>query len=45
MGRIQSDVGLITGINITDTVNKLMAINGQPRDRLVTRTDALKKTQ
>jgi len=45
MGRIQSDVGLITGINITDTVNKLMTINGQPRDRLVTRTDALKKTQ
>lgn len=45
MGRIQSDVGLITGINITDTVNKLMTVNGQPRDRLVTRTDALKKTQ
>ena len=45
MGRIQSDVGLATGINITDTVDKLMAINSQPRDRLVTRTDNLKKAQ
>lgn len=45
MGRIQSDVGLVTGINITETVNKLMAINSQPRDRLVTRTDNLKKAQ
>ena len=45
MGRIQSDVGLVTGINITETVDKLMAINSQPRDRLVTRTDNLKKSQ
>jgi flagellar hook-associated protein 2 len=45
MGRIQSDVGLVTGINISETVDKLMAINSQPRDRLVTRTDNLKKSQ
>ena len=45
MGRIQSDVGLVTGINITETVDKLMAINSQPRDRLITRTDNLKKSQ
>lgn len=45
MGRIQSDVGLVTGINITDTVNKLMAINSQPRDRIVKRNETLQKTQ
>jgi flagellar hook-associated protein 2 len=45
MGRIQSDIGLITGINITETVDKLMALNSQPRDRLVSRTDNLKKAQ
>ena len=45
MGRIQSDIGLVTGINITDTVDKLMALNGAPRDRLVNRTDSLKKSQ
>jgi flagellar hook-associated protein 2 len=45
MGRIQSNIGLITGVNITDTVDKLMAINGKPRDSLVKRNEALQKTQ
>ncbi|MFN0017549.1 MAG: flagellar filament capping protein FliD [Pirellulaceae bacterium] len=32
MGRIQSDIGLVTGINITDTVDKLIALQAKPRD-------------
>ena len=28
MGRIQSDIGLVTGINIKDTVDKLIALQG-----------------
>ena len=38
MGRIQSDVGLITGINITDTVNKLIELQTQPKKLLDART-------
>lgn len=34
MGRISSDTGLTTGVNITDMVDKLMAIEAKPRDRL-----------
>ena len=34
MTRIQSSVGLITGIPIEETVNKLMAIAARPRDLL-----------
>ena len=30
MGRIQSSVGLVTGINIEDTVNRLMELNAIP---------------
>ncbi|QDU57628.1 flagellar filament capping protein FliD [Aeoliella mucimassa] len=41
MGSIQSSVGLITGIEIEDTVNQLMKIAGTPRDNLQDRTDAL----
>jgi flagellar hook-associated protein 2 len=37
MSRIQSSVGLITGIPIEDTVNKLMAIAARPRELLVAR--------
>lgn len=45
MGRIQSDVGLITGIPIADTVKKLMEIAARPRDLLKARTETLEKEQ
>ncbi len=41
MGRIQSSIGLITGTPIEDTVNKLLAISAQPRDRLSTKVKGL----
>ena len=43
MGQIQSGIGLISGLNIGDIVDKLMAINAQPRDALSTRNDDLQK--
>ena len=45
MGRIQSSVGLITGTDIVGTVDQLIAISGQPRDRLVQRTESLLQEQ
>lgn len=45
MTRIQSSVGLVTGIPIEDTVNKLMAVAAQPRDNLTTRTKGLQSEQ
>ncbi len=45
MGRIQSDVGLITGIPIADTVKKLMQIAARPHDLLKARTETLEKEQ
>lgn len=45
MGRINSNVGLVTGLNIQDTVKQLMAIASRPKDILKTRTDALKQEQ
>src|SRR5687767_15610271 len=44
MGRIQSDIGLITGINIKDTVDKLIALQGRTRD-LATQRQAFLKSQ
>jgi flagellar hook-associated protein 2 len=41
MSRIQSSVGLITGINIEETVNKLMAVAARPRETVATRAKAL----
>jgi flagellar hook-associated protein 2 len=41
MTRIQSSTGLITGIPIEDTVNKLMAIAAQPKNILTNRTQSL----
>jgi flagellar hook-associated protein 2 len=41
MSRITSSVGLITGIPIEETVNKLMAIAARPRDLVATRTQAI----
>ena len=45
MGRIQSNVGLITGIPITDTVNQLIEVAARPRDLLTSRTEGLQQTQ
>ncbi len=45
MGRINSSVGLITGLNITDTVDKLVALEGQRRDLIKSQNDALGKQQ
>lgn len=45
MSRIQSSVGLITGIPIEETVTKLMALAARPRDLLNTRTQGLKSEQ
>ena len=45
MGRIQSSVGLITGIPIAETVNQLMALAAQPRDTLLARRTSLQATQ
>ncbi|RMF42014.1 MAG: hypothetical protein D6753_08470, partial [Planctomycetota bacterium] len=41
MGRIQSNVGLVTGINIEDTVNQLMQQNSIPKTRLEDRNKLL----
>ncbi|NOY29203.1 MAG: hypothetical protein GXP28_03210 [Planctomycetes bacterium] len=45
MGRITSNVGLITGIPITDTVDQLIAVAGTPRDLLLSRTQGLQQQQ
>ena len=45
MGRIQSTIGLITGIPIADTVDQLMQIAARPRDLLIKRTDNLRSEQ
>lgn len=41
MGRITSSIGLTTGINIEETVNKLMELAAQPRDTATARKAAL----
>jgi len=41
MGRIQSSVGIISGIPIQETVDKLIALQGLARDRLVSRNKLL----
>lgn len=45
MGRITSSVGLISGLQIEETVTQLMAVAARPRDLLKARTDALKQEQ
>ncbi|HUG69545.1 MAG TPA: flagellar filament capping protein FliD [Pirellulaceae bacterium] len=45
MGRIQSSVGLITGIPIQDTVDQLIALSARPRDLLTKRTASLRSQQ
>ncbi len=39
MGRITSNIGLITGLPITDTVNQLVSVQARPRDLLVSRNE------
>ena len=41
MGQITSNIGLITGIPITDTVNQLMQIAARSRDLIVARNKAV----
>jgi len=45
MGRITSNVGLITGIPITDTVDQLIAVAATPRNLLLSRTQGLQQQQ
>jgi len=45
MARIQTTVGLITGIDIANTVSQLMEIAASRRDMLQERTDALEEEQ
>jgi flagellar hook-associated protein 2 len=45
MGRIQSNVGLTTGIDIQKTVDQLMAVSGRPRDALQVRIKGLQAQQ
>ncbi|NLX99772.1 MAG: flagellar filament capping protein FliD [Rhodopirellula sp.] len=45
MGRIQTNIGLITGMAIGDTVDQLMALAAAPRDQLAARTSLLEKEQ
>src|SRR5262245_33731689 len=45
MGRITSSVGLITGLNTSDIIDKLIEVQSQPRDLLVSRTNTLKQQQ
>jgi flagellar hook-associated protein 2 len=45
MGRIQSSTGLVTGIDIQGTVDKLIAVQSQPRDLVVDRQKILSAKQ
>lgn len=45
MGRIQSSVGLVTGVPIAETVDQLISISARPRDLLTSRTNLLRQQQ
>ena len=45
MGRIQSNVGLASGINITSTVDQLMAVSSRSKTSLETRVKGLQAQQ
>ncbi len=45
MGRIQSNVGLITGVPIMDTVDQLMQLAARPRDMLQERNNEIREKQ
>ena len=41
MAQIQSNIGIVTGMAIGDTVKALMALSAKPRDMLAERTQTL----
>ncbi|QDU94836.1 flagellar filament capping protein FliD [Lignipirellula cremea] len=45
MGRITTNVGLLSGIDITGTVDQLISLSAQPRDRLEKKTSKLQSQQ
>lgn len=45
MGRIQSNVGIVTGINIQSTIEQLMAVSSRPKALLENRVAGLKAQQ
>ncbi|MEA1950893.1 MAG: flagellar cap protein FliD N-terminal domain-containing protein, partial [Planctomycetota bacterium] len=45
MAQIQSNIGIITGMAIGDTVDSLMALSAKPRDMLAERTQTLADEQ
>ncbi len=45
MARIQSNIGLFSGINIGNMVDQLMAVAARPRDMLVQRTEKIEAEQ
>ncbi len=45
MSGIQSSVGLVTGLPIQETVDKLLAVSARPKDALVARTNKLQSQQ
>ena len=45
MGKIQSNIGLITGMPIGDTVDALMELSAKPREMLEDRTEVLRQEQ
>jgi len=45
MGRIQTNIGLITGLPITDTVDQLMALAAKPRNLLLERNNRFLEEQ
>ncbi len=45
MGRIQSNIGLVTGVDIQGTVDQLMKLNAIPRDRLQSRITSMQAEQ
>ncbi len=45
MGRIQSNIGLITGTDIAGTVDKLISLSAIPRNRLQSQVESLRNQQ
>ena len=45
MGRIQSSVGLISGLDSQAIISQLVSVSAQPRDRLISRTQSLQNEQ
>lgn len=43
MGRISSDIGLISGIKTKDIIDQLMALEARPKDLLQTRIDSVNR--